>query len=253
MRGHHTWFIARLGLLSAFLLSQLVAAQPARSRFMMLGEDIVFYIGRIEQKTVDALVQSIGERPIQRLVIHSEGGVLSDGIRLGNWVRQKGADVEVKILCMSSCANYVFTAANKKTISDGALVVWHGSAEQKNFREEQEKYRLLLERQSKGEKLSTEETADLLTKKTSYEYGEEQRRLQREFFASIGVDEYLTRLGQEPTPTGSAWTVDLKTMKSFGVSNVVAPENYGTQAYVDKAFPQSGLRRIPLALTSNRP
>jgi hypothetical protein len=253
MRGHHTWFIARFGLLSALLLSQLVAAQPARSRFMMLGEDIVFYIGRIEQKTVDALIQSIGDRPIQRLVIDSAGGTLSDGIRLGQWVKQKGADVEVKNLCMSSCANYVFTAANKKTISDGALIVWHGSAEQKNFREEQEKYRLLLDRQSKGETLSAEETAYLLSNKTRYENGEEQRRLQREFFASIGVDEYLTRLGQEPTPTGSAWTVDLKTMKAFGVSNVTAPENYGTQAYVDKAFPQSGLRHIPLALTSNRP
>ena len=49
---------------------------------------------------------------------------------IGEWVFDHDIDVIVEELCFSSCANYIFTAGNNKTIEAEAIVGWHGSHHQ---------------------------------------------------------------------------------------------------------------------------
>ncbi|NIB44301.1 hypothetical protein HBA55_32190 [Pseudomaricurvus alkylphenolicus] len=64
----------------------------------------------------------------QRLVIRSLGGDLHAGMNLGLFVHDNALDVEVKEICASSCANYVFSAARKKYLHRDSILVWHGGA-----------------------------------------------------------------------------------------------------------------------------
>jgi hypothetical protein len=45
---------------------------------------------------------------------------------VGDYIYDHELDIEVNQLCGSSCANYWFTAARKKTVSQGAYVGFHG-------------------------------------------------------------------------------------------------------------------------------
>jgi hypothetical protein len=56
------------------------------------------------------------------------------------------------------------------------------------------------------------------------------------FFNSIGVNEYMTRAGQEPLNltaglASGSYTYDLPTMQRFGLHNIQAVEGYGTEAW----------------------
>ncbi|QJR80473.1 hypothetical protein CA267_006640 [Alteromonas pelagimontana] len=76
----------------------------------------------------------------------------------GNFVRDRQINVVVRILCASSCANYVFTGAKSVYLEAGAIVGWHGGALQdysdqmKNFSEENK----LMMRQSMADWCSEE-------------------------------------------------------------------------------------------------
>ncbi len=73
------------------------------------------------------------ETEIDTLIINSGGGVTTSARRIGRWVHEHGVTVIVEELCFSSCANYIFTAAPKKIIRDGAYVGWHGSEQQHRY------------------------------------------------------------------------------------------------------------------------
>jgi hypothetical protein len=44
-------------------------------------------------------------------------------------------DVIIKDVCMSSCANYIFTAGNNKYLQPYSVLMWHGSSWQPNLDE----------------------------------------------------------------------------------------------------------------------
>jgi len=69
------------------------------------------------------------------LVISSEGGSVTPGLDLGDWVYDKGLVVIVEGVCASSCANYVFTAARQKGLKKDSVLIWHGSSLQKDVDE----------------------------------------------------------------------------------------------------------------------
>lgn len=73
------------------------------------------------------------ETAIDTLIINSSGGVTISARRIGRWVHEHDVTVIVENLCFSSCANYIFTAAPKKIIRDGAYIGWHGSEQQLRY------------------------------------------------------------------------------------------------------------------------
>ncbi|HGE8268061.1 TPA: hypothetical protein ACGD2I_002570 [Aeromonas hydrophila] len=51
----------------------------------------------------------------------------------GEWVFNKKLDVQVDGYCLSSCANYVFPAANNKLLGRHAIIGYHGGASSQCF------------------------------------------------------------------------------------------------------------------------
>ncbi len=198
-----------------------------------LPKKVSFY-NKITPEAVEKFIAEHSNEAIQTLVIASQGGDGPAGITLGNWVRKNRMDIEVDVICNSACSNFVFPAGNKKTIRPGALVLWHGSIEQKDMRDLHLRYQKLLQTNylSPGS-ISPEERAFLDKNKKLYEFILNFRDQQARFYDELQVDEYITRLGQEPVNFGvDAWTTTVKVMEKFGITNVDAPANYGTPAYI---------------------
>lgn len=60
------------------------------------------------------------------VVITSEGGEVRAALALARAIRAGGQLLVVERLCMSSCANFLFTAARRKAVAPEGLVVFHG-------------------------------------------------------------------------------------------------------------------------------
>ena len=198
-------------------------------------DEVAFFSGRISKTSVSEFLAKNGGKQLREIVIFSDGGEVLPAITLGHWISERRINLRVRGLCMSACANYIFTAASHKFIEKGALVLWHGSAEQKDFRELQERYEIISERQAVGQPLTEEDSDYLVKKRIAYLGIVEARKAQRKFFDTIRVNEEITRLGQEPHNFGiDSWTATVELMRLHGIDNVEASEDYGTVSYIQK-------------------
>ncbi len=192
----------------------------------------IFFDGFIDDAAVQVAEDALRAGTLQTLYIRSTGGRVDAGIRLGELVRDAKLAVIVKDYCASSCANNVFTAGKSRVIA--GLVMWHGSVEQKDLREV---YLCGREISSlyggKMPSITPEDRAQALESWSAV------RRHQAEFFESIGVNEYITRAGQEPVVrpggyTSDNFTYDVPTMERFGLHDITAAEGYGTAAWCER-------------------
>jgi hypothetical protein len=245
-------------LLSAFpAASQQITTHEAKptppgAKFDFPAEGIARYVGSLSDEVVDRFISGAEARSVKYLLISSQGGTVLAGVRLGEWVRSRGVSVAVDQLCMSSCANYVFPAGREKIIRPHSLVVWHGGAEQKNFREMRQRLKHTTEVKTNGGSLSADEERFHAENARFSDIWEAQVGAQKTLLTALQVDEYITRVGQEPFFYGRPWTVPLNTMKLFGISDVLADENYGTLEYVNAAARHIGLKQAPISLEVTR-
>lgn len=218
------------------------------------GSTAVSFLGKITPERVETFLTQIDFAGINRLIVNSDGGDVASALRLGRWVRDHGLDVEVRGLCFSACANYVFPAGGRKVICPGSLVMWHGSMEQKDIRELQMKYEsLLLKAVGDPSSLSDDDRKYLTEMRAAFNHARELRDVQARLFDEIQVDEYIMRLGQEPIAYGiDSWTATVQVMERFGISKVAAPEGYGTLGYLKKAgFPFLGANLLSFGLDAD--
>jgi hypothetical protein len=68
-----------------------------------------------------------------KLIISSGGGNMESAVAIGRLIKSLNMDVEVRGICASACANYIFPSGNYKYLGEGALVIYHGSFRQKNL------------------------------------------------------------------------------------------------------------------------
>lgn len=111
------------------------SVRERRPFFVDVSETDIIFRGTISQEAVEYLTDLVesSELALQRLVITSSGGDAEAGIDFGLLVHELGLDVYVPSHCGSSCANYVFTAGNRKTLSRTAFLMWHGGAMQEGL------------------------------------------------------------------------------------------------------------------------
>lgn len=74
------------------------------------------------------------------LFINSLGGDGLAGILLGEFIHQHALKLVITDYCMSSCANFVFTASPDITLEQNTLIVFHGSFNQVNLTEKLTKW-----------------------------------------------------------------------------------------------------------------
>ena len=183
-----------------------------------LKEGVAHYTGSISKQLNEQFFNLVKGKTVNRLVITSDGGDVAAGIALGSWVHQFGVDVEIREYCLSSCANYVFTAGKNKVITSGAVVAWHGNynhlKQTGSWRDE------LPAKQSKGEDEASA-TRRLL------DQVDELVRMEQDFFKRIGVDEYVCWVGKMPPyDVPNYYFLSAKDMAKFGIQWVETPKGY---------------------------
>lgn len=187
---------------------------------------------RLTMSTVRSFIQSNATCPPSWMTVTSFGGEVEAAMVLGDWIFRNHINIRIPFICMSSCANYVFPAAPQKEIGPGGLVVWHGSVRQKDFRAFMADY----------ERIQAADQDDPFLSENSPKYQSLRRitQIQDDYFSMIGVDEFITRLGQEPVDYEvSGWAATPEVMQRYGIRNVTAPAGYGDLKYLQRL---SGLK-----------
>lgn len=177
---------------------------------------LAVYKGEISAVNNAAFFKRYAGKPVAQLDINSVGGEVEAGIELGLWVHRHGLDVTVTGLCLSSCANYVFTAGRHKDIKPGAVVAWHGNY---HHLEETGLWRddvaLRMRRDGEDKNTATRIVRAQVDKLLAME---------KQFFLEIGVDEYLCWVGKMPPfSVRDYYTLAVEDMARFGVRDVSQP------------------------------
>lgn len=81
--------------------------------------------GPIESSEFDKFKQ-VFSSDITKIIVDSGGGDAEVGLAIGGLIAKADIDVEVQGICMSSCANYIFTAGRNKILNRG-IVGYHGN------------------------------------------------------------------------------------------------------------------------------
>lgn len=104
------------------------AKGPATHR---VGPDGLCFSGDITAENSAEFVQVLaGLDPTIPLVVvvTSDGGEINAGMSMGEALVPFTTTVVAQRVCASSCANYLFTAGDRRVIGDNALLLFHGGA-----------------------------------------------------------------------------------------------------------------------------
>lgn len=170
-----------------------------------LGERLVF-IGSITRSSAKIFATQVASNEITTLVIKSSGGDVEAAMDMAELIAQKEMDIEVHGICASACANYLFPAARRKIITQGAVVLWHGNAAHLTYLD-----KIKPDRSTEQHKLAALRTA----------------KREAEFFKRIGVDEFICWFGKlAPYKIRGAYALSKQDMEYFGMKNIEAPDDY---------------------------
>jgi hypothetical protein len=190
------------------------------------------FTGTITPEAVAKFIEDHPKGTVSTLVITSAGGDGNASLTLGRWVKENRLDVRVREYCASGCA-CAFMAGKKKIIEPGSIVIWHGSLEQKKFRDLHARYQRLLLKARKGEALEPGDEAFLEENERRFLSLLESREAVARFFDEVQVNEYITRIGREPVDFGvDGWTATVPVMNKFGILNIDAADDYGQPDYI---------------------
>lgn len=171
-----------------------------------LSDGRIIYLGEItheKNEQVFSLFKSNDN--VTLLEISSVGGDVLDGMELGSWIKDRNLDVQVGMVCASSCANYVFLAGNNKYLQEKSILVWHGSSYQPDIN---------------------------ILVKSGHEFTNRWREQEKAFFKRVGVNYHITTCGIAQVSTGlsilhflnitniKGFDYSIEDMKRFGVKGI---------------------------------
>lgn len=148
------------------------------------------------------------------LRVMSNGGSITHGIALGEWLAASGRDVYIDELCFSSCANYVFPAGRRKLLSRHATLGWHGGTRQ------WDDATAMCRLQTGAVRQDAVAFADCLVT------AEALRQRETQLYEQLGVDPGIMVFGFLPganypaLPTDIAWTYSLDDLAQFGLVGI---------------------------------
>lgn len=188
----------------------------------------VTFVGRINDHNVERLLDITSGKTVTELIISTGGGEVHAGMNMGEWVYDHQIDVVVEGMCMSSGANYVFTAGRRKTIKENSIVAWHGSLLQETSDEEIRAAIIEGYEQLPEDAQTQIDLNDLIEQsiRQTRDYLASNRAKQAQFFEKIGVDEYVCRVGNEEYGAEDFFCLSVEDMARFGILNVEAPADY---------------------------
>jgi ATP-dependent protease ClpP protease subunit len=166
---------------------------------------------------------------IDTLVITSTGGDVNYGIKLGNDVFDRKLNVVVRDYCISSCANYIFLAGNKKSIENNSIIGFHGTSFSIDGGEEIRKFIL----DAKGDhikiddfmnfvktnNINSESMENYIQNVQFFSKIKSNKNILFDFFGTVAVDEQKYDV-KTPYEDFVLWPSSKKLKQCYGVSNV---------------------------------
>lgn len=180
-------------------------ATQVSSPVLLSGETVLIQ-GQISEKTATEFKQVLKQGRVSRVLIASGGGLVEPALNIASEIRDRRLDVEVVGNCFSSCANYIFPAGARRTISGLGVVAWHGNMSH------------LLHMHSTGKKqIDAKEISEV-------------RRLagmENDFFNRIGMDQFISWFGKvEPYNIRNLYFLNAEDMARFGLTEVQVRPGY---------------------------
>ncbi|MDD9867976.1 MAG: hypothetical protein OXU73_01435 [Candidatus Campbellbacteria bacterium] len=225
-----------------------VRTEQDRAADLKFEDDTIYFSGNTNVQEYIELFEAIEnyDKAIKKIVITSWGGDTYYGKLIGEWVYDNKIDVQVRKICFSSCANYIFPAGDRKYIEDGALVGWHGNVlglVGDDDDSESRKNQLYLDFTRK-QFIRDTESLDIKKRREArenFKIIEEdivkahiaEKRQEREFYRVIGVDpdianyfgksRIISQHEREIAPGARVLghTFTIKDMEKFGVRDVI--------------------------------
>lgn len=180
---------------------------PAEPEIQLLGDRLVF-AGHITKASARLFAQHVQSASISTLVIGSPGGDVDAALDIAEIVFQRGMHVEVQVICASSCANYIFPAGKRKTITPGAIVGWHGNVAHLAYLDREDPRR----------------SSELIRQATL-----QTARREAAFFKAIGVDGFICWFAKlPPYNVRGTYALSRRDMEHFGLRDIQALETYAS-------------------------
>jgi hypothetical protein len=199
--------------------ASLACAADATQVFHDHGE--LHYVGPLDEQAnakLFALYDSLTDKP-DKLAIRSEGGSTTQGLALGQWVRDHKLDVKVLEYCLSSCANYVFPAGVHKIVSNFAIIGLHGGLSSTSFNYDDATKKMLAAMPAKKRQALIDEINASIRGDAVQE---------QVYFKTLGVRGDYVTLGQQERyqkryrddPKVMGWTYSLEDFGRLGIHDI---------------------------------
>lgn len=204
-------------LFSLFLHSINVHA----GEWLRINESTIKFEGEITFEEYENYLAIISDND-RVMILNSEGGFTGAGVDIGLDMLSRDLTVIVRNECLSSCANYLFLAAEKKVIDNG-YVGFHGS----NTEYEKNDLENDVE-EMKNDRLSEHEISNYVSLISEISSKE------KEFFDKVGVDPRLfeiSRLDDKGARDGNVYdflALSLRAFSEYGIDNVSGVVNINT-------------------------
>lgn len=177
------------------------------------------YFSEISEENNAKFFSSIKNQKIKKLRVNSSGGGVEAAIKLARWIYNNKVDIEVIEYCLSSCANYLFTAAFHKIILPGAIVAWHGNyhhLKQTGLWQDDIPTRIKRTGENRAQA-----RADVLQQVNHLV------KLEQAFFKDIGVDEKICWIGKMPPyNVRNYYFLSISDMHRYGIRHVSVAKDY---------------------------
>lgn len=124
----HLLFIAVASLASVVTTASAPLSFPIESgHWTRLDDQTVGLIGTIDSGSLFKF-ELVFDDEVETVILNSGGGYTLEALQIGMVLKETEVDVVVAGICLSSCANYLFTAGRRKTIRNG-VVGFHGNTQ----------------------------------------------------------------------------------------------------------------------------
>lgn len=125
----------------AFSILSSLVANAKDYEIKRLDAATIFYQGSIVKGSFQALLAQLTPETTT-LRIRSNGGNAEEAMLIGNQIIDQNLNLIVDGYCLSSCANYVFLAAPKKTLLGDSVLGFHGAVSLENSADLKQQFEL---------------------------------------------------------------------------------------------------------------
>ena len=210
----------RLSAGSALLFLAACSTSPPEvpaGEVRVLDEEIVIS-GYISERIIEQIRAISNVADFNQVRVDIYDGEPQASMQLGYFIHRNQMDIVVEGQCLGPCANYLFTAARNKYLTDDAVVAWSGGALAESWT--QQNQRLLIP----GIRHVAEQYMDAFL------------RREARYFQRIGVDQRVTALGYHESsgcaaPEYEGFYYSLPQLLRFGITDVQLADNNWRDAF----------------------